>query len=114
MLYSRQEDGLHHSRSSGDRVISKQVKLQGGPAPIEPIQSVSGFGFDSSRRDGDELFSGGEVFLAATLMPYIRNSAQFFDSNTATSRDQVQGHSCLGRPLENVELFDCPVGFSFA
>ena len=100
--------------TSSGGVISKQVKLQGGPAPIEPIQSISGFGFDSSRRDGDELFSGGEVCLAATLMPYVRDSAQFFDSNTATSRDRVQGHSCLGRALENVELFDCPVGFSFA
>src|ERR1022692_2965903 len=60
MLYSRQEDGLHHTSSGGRGVISKQVKLQGGPAPIEPIQSISGFGFDSSRRDGDELFAGGE------------------------------------------------------
>src|SRR6266536_2537696 len=59
--------------------VSKQGKLQGGPAPFEPIQSISGFGFDSSRRDGDELFSGGEVCLAATLMPYVRDSAQFFD-----------------------------------
>src|ERR1051325_10899138 len=91
--------------------VSKQLKLQGGPAPLEPIQSISGFGFDSGRRDGDELFSGRKVRLAATLLPYVRDSAQFFDNNTSTSRDQVQGHSCLGWPVENVELFDCPVGF---
>ena len=54
------------------------------------------------------------VCLAATLMPYVGDSAQFFDSNTATSRDRVQGHSCLGRTIQNVEPFDCPVGFSFA
>src|SRR5437870_5689628 len=94
--------------------VSKQGKLQGGPAPFEPIQSISGFGFDSSRYDGDELFSSGKVRLAAALMPDVRDSAQLFDSNTATSRDRVQGHSRLGRALENMELFDCPVGFSFA
>jgi hypothetical protein len=110
---SRQEEGLHHISSSGG-VISKQLKLQGGPAALEPIHSIPGFGFDSSGRNGDELFSGGEVCLAATLMPYVRDSAQFFDSNTATSRDHVQGHSCVGGALENVELFDCPVGLSFA
>ena len=39
------------------------------------------------------------------------------NSSTATpllAEISVQGHSCLGRALENVELFDCPVGFSFA
>src|ERR1035438_3282174 len=93
---------------------SEQAELQCGPAHFEPIQSVPGFGFDSSRRDSDELFSCGEVGLAPSLAPDVRDSAQLFDSNTATSGERIQNRSRLGRVLEDIELFHCPVGFSFA
>ena len=33
-------------------------------------------------------------------MPDVRDSAQLFDSNTATSLDRVQGHSGLGRTFD--------------
>src|SRR6185295_1113006 len=68
----------------------------------------------SSRRDGEEFFSGGKVRLATALTPDVRDSAQLFDNNTATSRERIQGRSRLVRVLEDVELFHCSIGFSFA
>src|SRR5207247_8068673 len=92
LVSARRATSNRDSRSTrvAPRRYSKQGKPQCGPAPFEPIQSISGFGFDSSRRDGDELFSRGKVRLAAAFMPDVRDSAQFLDSNTATSRNNIQ------------------------
>ena len=87
--------------------------IEFGRKTSEAARRTPGFGFNSSRRDGEELFSGGKVRLAPTLTPDVRDSAQLFDSNTATIRERIQGRSRLGWVLEDIELFHCPIGFSF-